>query len=51
MKQEEQQDAFANDLGRLIDRYAAEFEITYASMIGVLSLQKTKLEMAALEDE
>ena len=51
MTQERQQDAFALDLGRLVDRYATEFQLTYASIIGALELQKVKLANQALKDE
>lgn len=49
MTQEEQQQAFADDLGALIDRYANEFEMTFFSMIGCLELQKVKLANECLD--
>ena len=51
MKQEQQQDAFAKNLGKLIDRYAAEFNLTYSSILGVLLLQQGKLVKEVLKDE
>mgnify|MGYP003675543802 CR=1 FL=1 len=50
MTQEQQQNAFAEDLGRLIDRYAEEFEMTFPSMVGCLELQKAKLVDFCLND-
>ena len=39
MNQEEQQEAFAEGLRRLIYRYCYEFDLTYESVIGVLELE------------
>lgn len=36
MDEKQQQTAFANDLQALIDRYLHEFDMTFASMSGVL---------------
>tara|TARA_R110001583_G_scaffold108693_7_gene257419 strand:- start:902 stop:1084 length:183 start_codon:yes stop_codon:yes gene_type:complete len=38
MRQEEQSIAFAEDLNKLINRYVDEFDLTYESYIGVLTL-------------
>ena len=38
MKQEEQSMAFAEDLEALINRYVDEFDLTYESFIGVLTI-------------
>lgn len=43
MTPQEQENAFADDLGKLIDRYITEFDLTVASLIGVLEC--TKLEL------
>lgn len=45
---------FANDLERLIDRYRAEYDITYAQLVGVLHIQSHLLCLEAgrlAEDE
>ena len=36
----DQIDAFSDDLYRLIDRYRSEFDLTVASVLGVLELAK-----------
>ena len=43
MTPQEQENAFADDLAKLIDRYITEFDLTVASLIGVLEC--TKLEL------
>jgi hypothetical protein len=43
MTPQEQENAFADDLTKLIDRYITEFDLTVASLIGVLEC--TKLEL------
>lgn len=45
MTQEEQQDAFANDLWALIDRYRDQFDLTVASAIGVIETVKMQVLM------
>jgi len=40
MTQEEQVDAFTFELEKLIDRYTQEFDLTLASIIGVLECTK-----------
>ena len=40
MTQREQIDAFAEDLEKLIERYTAEFDLTIASVLGVLECAK-----------
>ena len=42
MTPSEQTRAFCNDLDKLIARYASEFDLTYATLIGCLTL-KTKM--------
>lgn len=51
MTQEEQQTAFAQELGKLVDRYAHEFEITFVSMVGCLEMQKAKLTQWCLDEQ
>ena len=51
MQQEQQQDAFAKDLDKRIDRYEAEFNLTYSSILGVLLLQQGKLVKEVMKDE
>jgi hypothetical protein len=45
MNQVDQQDAFYNDLEKLIGRYICEFDLTTASAIGVLEIHKNQLLM------
>lgn len=39
MTEKEQTDHFADDVDRLVDRYRSEYEMTYASVIGVLQMK------------
>lgn len=39
----EQVDAFADDLGKLIDRYRSEFDLTIAKVLGVLECAKLEV--------
>jgi hypothetical protein len=43
MDQQEQQRAFANDIRAVIDRYGNEFDMTYASLVGILEIEKAFL--------
>ena len=43
MTTQEQEDAFADDLTKLIDRYMSEFDLTFAGVIGVLECVKLEL--------
>ena len=43
MTEREQVDAFAEDLGKLIDRYRSEFDLTIAGIIGVLECAKHEI--------
>jgi hypothetical protein len=43
MDQREQQIAFANDIRAVIDRYGNEFDMTYASLVGILEIEKAFL--------
>ena len=43
MTEREQVDAFAEDLGKLIDRYRHEFDLTMAGMLGVLECAKLEI--------
>jgi len=40
MTQQKQEDAFADDLAKLINRYMSEFDLTHACVIGVLECVK-----------
>ena len=51
MEQDKQQNAFAQDLAKLIDRYALEFNLTYASIIGCLELQKGELVKEVIDED
>lgn len=50
MSEQEQINAFANDLDNLIDRYRKEFEVTYSSVVGVLFMKATLLSNEAADD-
>lgn len=41
--------AFCNDLDALIDRYASEFDLNYASMIGALEMKSHLLCQEAVD--
>lgn len=43
MSHQEQIRAFSNDVSALIDRYAAEFNLTVADAVGVLEMAKLDL--------
>lgn len=43
MTEREQVDAFAEDLGKLIDRYRSEFDLTIAGVFGVLECAKFEI--------
>ena len=43
MTEQEQQGAFNEELNRLIDRYCDEFEMTYASFVGILTIKATEM--------
>lgn len=45
MTQVEQQEAFYNDMEKLIGRYMDEFDLTVVSAIGVLEIHKNQLLM------
>lgn len=51
MSEKEQIDAFAADLAALVSRYCAEFNLTTASAIGVLEIQKHCLIINALDSD
>lgn len=48
MSPEAQATAFSQDLAKLIDRYAQEFELNYATIIGVLQMHQTVLSLEAV---
>lgn len=39
MSDREQTDHFAGDVDGLVDRYRSEYEMTYASIVGVLQMK------------
>lgn len=43
MDQREQQMALGDDLAKLLDRYALDWEMTYESIIGCLELKKLEI--------
>lgn len=43
MDQEQQIEAFEDDLDRLIQRYADEFDLTFAAAIGVMQMKIHRL--------
>jgi len=51
MDYSEQTAAFCGDLERLIDRYGKEFDLTYATVIGVLNLALARIVEDALNME
>lgn len=53
MNHTEQITAFADDIDRLVERYRNEFDLTYASVIGVLFMKAHLLcnEAGDREDE
>lgn len=50
MDQTTQIQAFCNDLDKLIDRYASEFDLNYASIIGALQMKSHLLCQEALDN-
>ncbi len=49
MTESEQIDAFASELDALINRFRAEFDMTYAATIGTLMLAVHDLQQEAYE--
>ena len=49
MDQTTQIQHFCNDLDKLIDRYASEFDLNYASIIGALQMKSYLLCQEALD--
>ncbi len=39
MSEKDQTDHFAGDIDGLVDRYRSEYEMTYASIVGVLQMK------------
>ena len=39
MSEKEQIDHFANDIDNIVERYRSEYEISYASVVGVLQMK------------
>ncbi len=51
MNEQEQGQAFAKDLDALINRYANEFEMTYAMAIGIMQIKITTLCLESQPEE
>lgn len=51
MKQGEQTTAFESDLNSLIERYRSEFDLHYASAVGVLFMAATNLTNEGNDDK
>jgi len=51
MTEPEKQQAFYEDLTRMVNRYVDEFEMTYGSFIGILTMKSTEMGMNACEEE
>lgn len=51
MTQEEQQEAFAEELDFLIDRFVQEFSLTVSSAVGILEMAKLALFAREMEDQ
>ncbi len=48
MNQKEQINAFAKDVQNIIDRYRQEFDLSYASAIGVLAIIEHEMATESL---
>ncbi len=51
MTEKEQQKAFEVDLQSLVNRYANEFDLSYASILGCLEIEKATLLNELLNPE
>ena len=51
MTYRKQTEAFCNELEALLDRFADEFDLSNATVIGVLHLQTARITAEALEDD
>jgi len=51
MTQQEQINCFAKELTKLIDRYADEFDLSYAAVVGVLKIKADGLSAQARRTE
>lgn len=51
MTQEEQAAAFEEDLDKLLDRYAEEFDLPICMVIGILHLKIHEITVNAYEDD
>lgn len=51
MNEKEQTYAFGHELDKLVDRFRSEFELTYASIIGTLTMKANLLSNEATEDD
>lgn len=50
MTQEQQQDAFSEELYKLIDRFTDEYDLTVPSVIGVIEIVKMELMLSCAEE-
>ena len=50
MTEQEQQAALSVELDGLINRYINEFEMTYASFVGVLTMKATEMTIWSADD-
>lgn len=51
MTDSEQIDAFQAELRALLDRFAEEFDLTYAAVIGTMQIEILRLAQMQIEDE
>lgn len=51
MSDQETIDAFANEIEKVITRFAHEFDLPYASAIGVLTLAAQRLSREVIQTE
>jgi hypothetical protein len=51
MTHQEQVESFGRDLDTLVDRYCMEFDLDYASVVGMLEFKKHLLIEEAQEDD
>ena len=49
MTDQEQTEAFADDLDKLVQRYTGEFDLSYAQAVGVLQMKSWLLMQEASE--
>lgn len=49
MNQNQQQDAFSEELYKLINRFTDEYDLTVPSIVGVIEVIKLELMMSCIE--